>query len=80
MEQRAMLIKRLSFVIFSSDVDQYERQLHQIKGILQKDEHLKLIHVLVLIFLLAYLKTDQTTTFFFHIHSRLALMLFLQIF
>jgi len=36
MEQRAMLIKRLSFVLFSSDVDQYERQLHQIKGTLHK--------------------------------------------
>jgi hypothetical protein len=32
MEQRALLIKRLSFVIFSSEKEQYDRLMKQIQG------------------------------------------------
>lgn len=32
-EQRAQLLKRLSFVIFCSEIDQYQRQMPEIQGI-----------------------------------------------
>ena len=33
LEQRALLLKRLAFVIFCSDVDQYQKQMPEIQGI-----------------------------------------------
>lgn len=32
LEQRALLLKRLAFVIFCSDVDQYQKQMPEIQG------------------------------------------------
>ena len=32
MEQRALLLRRLAFVIFCSDVDQYQKQMPDIQG------------------------------------------------
>ena len=33
MEQRALLLRRLAFVIFCSDVDQYQKQMPDIQGV-----------------------------------------------
>ena len=32
LEQRALLLKRLAFVIFCSDIDQYQKQMPEIQG------------------------------------------------
>ena len=32
LEQRALLLKRLAFVIFCSDMDQYQKQMPEIQG------------------------------------------------
>ena len=37
LEQRALLLKRLAFVIFCSDVDQYQKQMPEIQG-MRKDQ------------------------------------------
>lgn len=39
LEQRAMLLKRLAFTIYSSEVDQYQKYLPDIQG-----EHNKTLH------------------------------------
>lgn len=75
LEQRALLLKRLAFVIFCSDMDQYQKQMPEIQGEIVKN-HIFTIIMIFQFFLLIHFSSfssSQNLVFFlFHGIERLA--------